>query len=175
VTLTAARFFALDVTRSPAGGLVLLAARRLLHCNIGELWCFGRQGMTRAAGDGRAIFTFRVPGVLEVVIAAGRPRRMAENDRFAGGSVTILAASELLTGLMCVAGIAFGVCGEGFGRDTGSACVAESAIGTRVGAMREGAYAELMQLRGERQYAGLARCVENLVCRVAGSAQRFRG
>ena len=70
---------------------------------------------------------------------------MAEDDRFAGGSVTILAASELLTGLMLVTGIALGVCWEQLGCDARPAGVAESAIGIRVGAMREGAYAELMQ------------------------------
>jgi hypothetical protein len=129
---------------------VLLAAGRLPHCNIGDLYClvlgrFGRQRMTRAAGKGRAILTLGVPGVVEVVIAAGRSLRMAEDQRFVGGGVTILAPSELLAGLMYVAGIAFGVGGERFGRDARPAGVAESAIGIRVGAMREGAYAELMQ------------------------------
>jgi len=82
---------------------MLFAARRFKAGYIRHFGRFGRQIMTRGAGDGRSIFVFGVAGVQEIVITGRCPLVVREDQRFAGGGVAILAAPELLARLMDVA------------------------------------------------------------------------
>jgi len=82
---------------------MLFAARRFEASYIGNFRRFGRQIMTRGAGDRRSIFVFGVAGVQEIVIPGRGPFVVREDQRFAGRSMAILAAPELLARLMNVA------------------------------------------------------------------------